>query len=141
MVAAAKRSGCYLATGFNYRFYPSILKAREILESDLVGELDHIRSYAGYSASDLGQDWLHDVDVMGGGALRDNGIHLIDHCLPDRGWCANIVNEHKNGVVAVGGSVDKKDSDTTLNWAIYLSDFSRYMSPVNEGAYSGQTCQ
>ncbi len=56
--AAAKRSGSYLATGFNYRFYPSILKAREILESDLVGELDHIRSYAGYSASDLGQDWL-----------------------------------------------------------------------------------
>lgn len=35
--------------------------------------------------------------------------------------------------MAVGGSVDKKDSDTTLNWAIYLSDFSRYMSPVNEG--------
>lgn len=78
MVAAAERSGCFLATGFNYRFYHSILKAREILDSGLIGELDHIRSYAGYSASEHSQEWLHDKTIMGGGALRDNGIHLID---------------------------------------------------------------
>ena len=75
---AQERTGRFLATGFNYRFYPSIVKARELLDAGLIGELDHIRSYAGYSAAAHSHPWLHDVEVMGGGALRDNGIHLID---------------------------------------------------------------
>lgn len=78
MVAAAVTAQKTLSTGFNYRFYPSILKAREWLQAGLIGDLDHIRSYAGYTAADHSQAWLHDVNEMGGGALRDNGIHLID---------------------------------------------------------------
>src|SRR5690606_28302912 len=78
IVEAAEQSERLLATGFNYRFYPSILKARELLDAGIIGELDHIRSYAGYSARDHGQAWIHDEGIMGGGALRDNGIHLID---------------------------------------------------------------
>jgi len=78
MVAAARESGRFLATGFNYRFYPSVLKARELLDSGLIGKVDHIRSYTGYSASVHNHAWLHDSEVMGGGSLRDNGIHLLD---------------------------------------------------------------
>ncbi len=78
MTDAAKRSGRFLATGFNYRFYPSILKARALLDSGMIGELSHVRSYAGYSARDHNHAWLHDAEVMGGGTLRDNGIHLTD---------------------------------------------------------------
>jgi predicted dehydrogenase len=70
-------AGRLLATGFNYRFYPAIVKAREILESGRIGELDHIRSYAGHpGGSEFTLPWVHEVDVMGGGALVDNGIHL-----------------------------------------------------------------
>jgi predicted dehydrogenase len=78
MVEAAEAAGRLLATGFNYRFYPSAKKARELLDSGIIGELDHIRSYTGYSATAHSHDWLHDAEVMGGGALRDNGIHLLD---------------------------------------------------------------
>jgi predicted dehydrogenase len=78
MVNAASRSGRFLATGFNYRFFPSVIKARELLDSGIIGELDHIRSYAGYSAAEHNHDWLRDSGLMGGGVLRDNGIHLID---------------------------------------------------------------
>ena len=78
MVDAAERNGRFLGTGFNYRFYPSAVKARELLASGIIGELDHIRSYTGYSATAHDHAWLHDGRVMGGGALRDNGIHLID---------------------------------------------------------------
>jgi predicted dehydrogenase len=78
MIDAAKKNGKYLATGFNYRFYPSIIKARELLDSGIIGELDHVRSYTGYSATAHDHEWLHEFDTMGGGTLRDNGIHLID---------------------------------------------------------------
>ena len=78
MIDAAHRNQRYLATGFNYRFYPSILKARELLDSGIIGELDHVRSYTGYSATAHDHEWLHEFDTMGGGTLRDNGIHLID---------------------------------------------------------------
>ncbi|MGH2396607.1 MAG: Gfo/Idh/MocA family protein [bacterium] len=78
ILEATEQSDRFLATGFNYRFYPSIRKARTLLDAEVIGELDHIRSYAGYSAADHSHPWLHDVEVMGGGALRDNGIHLID---------------------------------------------------------------
>lgn len=79
ILEAAGRSHRTLATGFNYRFYPAIVKAREIFDSGLIGELDHIRSYAGHpGGSEFAHPWVHDVGVVGGGALLDNGIHLID---------------------------------------------------------------
>ena len=78
MVAAAERTGKRLATGFNYRFYPSFRQAREILDSGLIGELDHVRSYGGYTATSHNQPWVHDASTVGGGALRDIGIHLLD---------------------------------------------------------------
>jgi predicted dehydrogenase len=78
MVAAAERSGRVLATGFNYRFYPSFMRAREVLTSGRIGKLSHIRAYAGYSATGHNQPWVKDAAVVGGGALHDNGVHLID---------------------------------------------------------------
>jgi hypothetical protein len=56
-----------------------------------------------------------------------------DHCSPEPAWCATITELHGQPVAAVGGSVDKSGYDTALNWAIYLSDFGRYMNPVPEG--------
>ncbi len=81
MMDAAERAGKLLATGFNYRFYPSVMKAREFFDAGVIGELDHVRAYTGYSATAHHQAWLHDAEVMGGGSLRDNGIHLIDTLL------------------------------------------------------------
>ena len=78
ILEVANQTGRFVATGFNYRFYPSFIKARQLLDSGIIGELDHIRSYAGYTAADHNHAWLHDYNIMGGGALRDNGIHLID---------------------------------------------------------------
>src|SRR5262249_24602457 len=47
----ARRASRLIATGFNYRFFPSIAKAREVLDAGVIGRLDHVRSYAGYSAN------------------------------------------------------------------------------------------
>ncbi len=79
ILEAAKASGRFLATGFNYRFYPAIKKAREILDSGGIGELDHVRSYAGHpGGKEFSHSWVHDAKVMAGGALVDNGIHILD---------------------------------------------------------------
>jgi len=78
IVRAAADAGRVLAVGFNYRFYPSFARAREVLEAGTIGELSHIRAYTGYSATSHGQAWVKNADVVGGGALHDNGIHLID---------------------------------------------------------------
>jgi predicted dehydrogenase len=79
ILEAARRSGRVLGAGFNYRFYPAIARAREILDAGVIGELDHVRSYAGHpGGSEFTHAWVHDAAVMGGGTLMDNGIHLID---------------------------------------------------------------
>lgn len=106
MVAAAAQYGRFLATGFNYRFYPSMLKARELLDSGLIGELDHIRSYTGYTAADHNQAWLHDPAIMGGGSLRDNGIHLIDLTCYFLGDVAEIKGFGTNAVWQFPGCED-----------------------------------
>jgi predicted dehydrogenase len=75
MVAAAERSGKRLATGFNYRFYPSFKRAREVFDSGMIGELDHIRSYGRpHRITSRGSTTLRPLVA----ALRDIGIHLID---------------------------------------------------------------
>jgi len=79
ILQAMQKAGRYLGTGFNYRFYPAIKVLRQTLRSGLIGELDHIRSYAGHPGGrEFTHPWVHDVNVMGGGALLDNGIHIID---------------------------------------------------------------
>ncbi len=78
IVAAAERGGIRVATGFNYRFYPSFSLAKRWLADGRIGTLDHVRSYGGYSAVSHNQPWVHEAGTAGGGALRDIGIHLID---------------------------------------------------------------
>ncbi|NDQ56922.1 MAG: Gfo/Idh/MocA family oxidoreductase [Acidipila sp.] len=79
IVEAARAAKRHLATGFNYRFYPAIAAAKSVLDSGRIGELDHIRSYAGHpGGTEFTHAWVHDVKVMGGGALVDNGIHILD---------------------------------------------------------------
>jgi predicted dehydrogenase len=79
ILEAAERHEKLLSTGFNLRFFPPIVKAREILDSGQIGDLDHIRSYAGHpGGQEFSQAWVHDANVMGGGTLLDNGIHIID---------------------------------------------------------------
>ncbi len=106
MVAAAEKSGHMLATGFNYRFYPSVKKARELLDSGIIGDLDHIRSYAAYSAGDHSHAWLRNPEIVGGGALRDNGIHLIDLTRYFLGEVSEVKGFATNSIWSISGCED-----------------------------------
>jgi predicted dehydrogenase len=79
IVEASRRTGKTLATGFNHRYFPAVQFVKQTLESGLIGELDHVRSFAGHTGlAEFSQSWMWDKQVIGGGALMDNGIHIID---------------------------------------------------------------
>ena len=67
---------------------------------------------------------------------------LEDHCMPARDWAARVLTAHRQPHAGIGGSIEKgfkpgRSSDTALNWAIYLTDYSRYMLPMAEGPAHG----
>lgn len=60
---------------------------------------------------------------------------LEDHCEPDPDWCARTMHWHTSTThAALGGAIEKgfapgKQDDRALNWAIWFTDYSRYMNP------------
>lgn len=79
IVSTAEKCGRTLATGYNYRFYPPVAKARELIAEGKIGKVINVKSYAGHpGGEEFTHHWVHDPSIMGGGALMDNGIHLAD---------------------------------------------------------------
>lgn len=79
LVAAASASTTPVKVGFNHRFHPAFLKAREIWESGELGPLMYIRARYGHGGRPgYDKEWRADPKIAGGGELLDQGVHLID---------------------------------------------------------------
>jgi len=79
LIALEKKHGVCVRAGFNHRFHPAFIKAREIFESGIMGELMFIRARYGHGGRvGYDQEWRADPRLSGGGELIDQGIHLID---------------------------------------------------------------
>jgi predicted dehydrogenase len=77
--AAARRSGCLVRVGFNHRYHPALLKARELVKAGALGELMFLRGRYGHGGRvGYEREWRADPAVSGGGELIDQGVHLID---------------------------------------------------------------
>ncbi len=76
---AVRHSGMTVKVGFNHRFHPALLKAREIFDSPDSGALMYIRARYGHGGR-IGYDkeWRADPAIAGGGEMLDQGVHLID---------------------------------------------------------------
>jgi predicted dehydrogenase len=79
LIALAAKRKVAVRVGFNHRFHPTFLKAREICGSGALGELMFVRGRYGHGGR-VGYDreWRADMKLAGGGELMDQGIHLID---------------------------------------------------------------
>ena len=77
--AAAKQSGALYRIGYNHRYHPAFLKAREIFASGALGPMMFLRARYGQGGR-IGYDkeWRADPKLSGGGELIDQGVHLID---------------------------------------------------------------
>lgn len=81
MVAAVRQAGVANMINFNYRKCPAVALAKQMIDSDEIGEVRHVRcTYL--------QDWLVDPnfpmnwrmrkETAGSGALGDLGAHSVD---------------------------------------------------------------
>ncbi len=78
-ILKALRPGQKFSAGFNYRFYPGIQRARDILRAGRIGSLRHIRFTLGPGGRPgYESEWKTSRELCGGGALLDPGIHVID---------------------------------------------------------------
>lgn len=79
LIALEKKHDVRVRVGFNHRYHPAFIKAREIFESGVMGELMFIRARYGHGGRiGYDQEWRADPKLSGGGELIDQGIHLID---------------------------------------------------------------
>lgn len=78
IVEAADKNGCFLKTGSNLRCFPSVEKAKELIDEDEIGEILYLRGWVGNSGRHLKGSWYSNVEMSGGGTFLDNGVHLLD---------------------------------------------------------------
>ena len=78
MIAAAGAAGRLLSPFQNRRYEPHHLKVREIIRSGVLGEIVQIRLC--WHQFTRRWDW-QTLSRYGGGLLRNNGSHLLDHAL------------------------------------------------------------
>lgn len=79
ILTVLQQSVAKVRVGFNHRYHRALRKAKQIVDSDHLGELMFVRARYGHGAR-LGYDkeWRADPRLSGGGELIDQGPHLID---------------------------------------------------------------
>lgn len=78
-LAAVRKAGVVAKVGFNHRFHPALLKAREIFDSGVMGPLMFLRARYGHGGRlGMEKEWRGDPAISGGGEMLDQGVHLID---------------------------------------------------------------
>jgi len=79
MLAVAEARELRVAVGYNHRFHPAIQKARELVDSGILGPLMFLRGRYGHGGRvGYETEWRADPALSGGGELIDQGVHLID---------------------------------------------------------------
>jgi len=82
----ANKNNKVLYTGFNHRFHPAILKAKELIDHNRIGDILHIHGHYGHGGrKGMEKEWRMDPALSGGGELLDQGVHLIDLALLFKG--------------------------------------------------------
>jgi predicted dehydrogenase len=75
----AAESDSIVRVGYNHRYHPSFQKARQIVDSGVLGPLMFIRGRYGHGGrKGYDREWRADPVLSGGGELIDQGVHLID---------------------------------------------------------------
>jgi len=81
MIAACKANGVKLGVAYYRRFYPNVIRAKEIIESGEIGKVSvaQINAFEYFDPPlDHPRRWLLDKSKSGGGPMMDFGCHRIE---------------------------------------------------------------
>lgn len=79
MQSAQLETGRVLKFGFNHRVHNSIIEAKALIDSGILGEIVCVRGVYGKAGSEnFGKEWRNNKSLSGGGILLDQGIHMLD---------------------------------------------------------------
>ena len=120
MHKCAKKNGKILYTGFNHRFHPSIIKAKKIIDQNLIGDIIHIHGHYGHGGRQgMENEWRSYKKSSGGGELLDQGVHLIDLSIMFQGFPKKVYGLTNN-----------------LVWDIEVEDSSSFILYYNNNRHS-----
>ena len=72
-------TGAVLKFGFNHRMHNSVIEAKALIDSGILGKPVCIRGVYGKAGSrHFAGEWRNDPEQSGGGILLDQGIHMLD---------------------------------------------------------------
>ena len=79
LLSLAERKSVLVRVGFNHRYHRAFRRARQIVDSGVLGPLMFLRARYGHGGR-VGYDkeWRAKPELSGGGELIDQGAHLID---------------------------------------------------------------
>src|SRR5687768_3962392 len=76
---AFDKSGTVVKVGFNHRFHPAFVKARELFDAGALGPMMFVRGRYGQGGRlGMEKEWRGKKAIAGGGEMLDQGVHLID---------------------------------------------------------------
>ena len=79
LIDAAQKNNVQVRVGFNHRYHPALLKARELVDAGELGELMFVRGRYGHGGrKGYDREWRANPMLSGGGELIDQGVHMID---------------------------------------------------------------
>ncbi len=79
MIAVANATGLVLKCGFNHRHHPAIRQAHLWFHEGKIGEPLFLRARYGIGGRPgYETEWRCDPEIVGGGHLMEQGIHLVD---------------------------------------------------------------
>lgn len=81
IVAAVEKAGVKSQMTFNFRFFPAITRARQLMDEGFVGRVFSFRGRyfrSSYIDPNKPLSWRLRREISGGGALADLGSHILD---------------------------------------------------------------
>ncbi len=81
MAQAVRAAGLKAQVTFNFRFFPAVTRAKELVDAGFLGRVFSFRGRyhrSSYIEGDKPMSWRLQREVTGGGALFDLGSHVLD---------------------------------------------------------------
>ncbi len=134
MIEACNDSGSILSIYENFVFAPHIMKAKELIDQDYIGDLASIRikiamgATGGWEVPESAEKWRKDPKQVGGNlkkgspVLLDNGLHFF--CL---GWW--LFGEEIEKVFAWTGNYQGVDAPAFVMWKCKENPENKHVVP------------